>query len=495
VEKIYLREELIQTLTGEDIATATATAEDIVYPKTAFTAEGKVTGALVPAGGESFYSFYPQDWVDIRTPAEGNINILASDIGKMKYAFQCTTDGGQYQVDWGDGTVTLYDSATPAEHTYVLGAGEPCSRGYTTFGIVISPDTGVKLTYFEMIMHSDFTVYQQSPVLALVINAPYITGSTGFSTDSDTSPDYLEYIKIINADAYTDSLYFYGLAALKYIEIHGMNLVTSITSMIADCYSLIEVYIYGLNGVTNARGFMYDCYAVKNVTIIGLSSAENIYDAFDWCQSIESIDFTSLISSTNLSYTFGDCSLLRSVLLPDLSGVLYTSSMFYRDINLLGDIDLSSLTSVTNCEDMFDSCFKLQNMIFSSSPDITACWAVFNGCSSLKTIDMNECGIHVADFHSIEKLFYSLYSLESIDMSGMTLISDEAPSVNPYFFYNDMALVSIDMSNMTISGELMDYIFSSLPDTGGTITITGCSGIGDSDPTIATGLGWTVVNT
>lgn len=87
------------------------------------------------------------DWIDIRENVpENGISLLVCDLAYRTPAFICTTSGGTYAVDWGDGSpVENYASGARAQHTYIKGAGRPCARGYTTFRVNI---TSPNLTRF-----------------------------------------------------------------------------------------------------------------------------------------------------------------------------------------------------------------------------------------------------------------------------------------------------------------------------------------------------------
>jgi hypothetical protein len=77
----------------------------------------------------------PSDWVQLEEPNDNEILLLASDINPH-YAIYVRVLGG-YTVDWGDGTIDNWASESIASHSYVIGGGKLCSRGYTTFKIRI----------------------------------------------------------------------------------------------------------------------------------------------------------------------------------------------------------------------------------------------------------------------------------------------------------------------------------------------------------------------
>ena len=96
----------------------------------------------------------PADWLPMPT------NITASDqifVGLHAViensdnycAFLFTTSSGQYQVDWGDGNVTLHNSGTIARYQYnyaSISNSTLCSRGYKQVIVKVTPVSGNLLT-------------------------------------------------------------------------------------------------------------------------------------------------------------------------------------------------------------------------------------------------------------------------------------------------------------------------------------------------------------
>ena len=64
-------------------------------------------------------------------------------------AFSFTTSAGQYQVDWGDGNITLHNSGTIAQYQYnyaTVSNSTLSSRGYKQVIIKVTPVSGNLLT-------------------------------------------------------------------------------------------------------------------------------------------------------------------------------------------------------------------------------------------------------------------------------------------------------------------------------------------------------------
>ena len=96
----------------------------------------------------------PSDWLPMPTGITSanqtfvGLHAVFSE-GQNYCAFRFTTSAGQYQVDWGDGTVTLHNSNTNAEKEYnyaSISNSTLTSRGYKQVMITVTPVSGNFLT-------------------------------------------------------------------------------------------------------------------------------------------------------------------------------------------------------------------------------------------------------------------------------------------------------------------------------------------------------------
>jgi len=179
----------------------------------------------------------PSDWPTISDCALGNIKLLVNDGGMATYAFTCsTTNATSYMIDWGDGTVALYASGATAQHTYVVGAGQKCSLGYSTFKVTISAPNGYLKT-FLVAAHNLATNYQYVGILSAVIRATNLTSLGGAF--------------------YVSGVYCAQLESC--IVSDPMPLCTSAATMFDYCYSLQNVNVSGLTAVTTATSMFNAC--------------------------------------------------------------------------------------------------------------------------------------------------------------------------------------------------------------------------------------------
>ena len=96
----------------------------------------------------------PSDWLPMPTNITSADQIFVGlhavfESGQNYCAFLFTTSTGQYQVDWGDGTVTLHNSNTIAQKNYdyaSISNSTICNRGYKQVIIKVTPVSGNLLT-------------------------------------------------------------------------------------------------------------------------------------------------------------------------------------------------------------------------------------------------------------------------------------------------------------------------------------------------------------
>lgn len=490
---------------------------------------GFVAGLSTSHGGTEPEEYVqPADWIDITTCAAGNINLLVADIGLATYAFKCTTSGAaQYHVDWGDGNSDDVNSNSNAQHTYTVGTGQACSRGYTTFKIVISPVSG-NLATFAVTNHSLSTNNQTLGILACVCGATALTHLNFAFYKSTVQCSFLEWFKTSGT----------------------LSSCSGATNMFQSCTALQSVDVSGLVAVTDASVMFAWCYSLRSVDISNMTEIDTTISMFNYCYDLRSIDISTLTALEIASSMFSQCYSLRSVNIGTIAAVTNASAMF-KDCYVLENIDVSSLVAITNASYMFQNCYNLQEVTIGDMPSATNSSYMFASCHSLNTIDVTD----MSAVTNASGMFQYCYSLVSADVDSMAVVANassmftycyalttlvstnfasSAASLNGTTMFDGCEqLTSIDLSNAKVtkldakgtSGKLdklatilfhasstfsgsspqfdlryntltntqLDTIFTALPTvTSKTINITGCTGEATCTKSIATAKGWTV---
>ena len=312
----------------------------------------------------------PADWLDMPTVAPTDDTFVALHAvfpsGQNFAAFRFSTDSGDYQVDWGDGTITTHASNTVAEHIYDYTTYDPTdstlsSRGYKQAIIEVTPVSGA-LTLVDIQRR-----YTTSPIQ----NQRYATGflDIAMSTPSHgvimlvggvtVRHSYCERVVIRNFGNATNlNSLFLDFYSLRVIELADTSAVTTMQFMFRNCFSLPSVPLFDTSNVTNMFGMFLNCSSLQNVPLFDTSSVTNMQAMFSGCSSLQSVPLFDTSSVTNMASMFNGCSSLQSVPLFDTSSATTMNNTF-NGCNALNVIPALNTGSVTNMGNFATNCNSL----------------------------------------------------------------------------------------------------------------------------------------
>ena len=359
----------------------------------------------------------PSDWPTISDCALGNIKLLVNDGGMATYAFTCsTTNATSYMIDWGDGTVALYASGATAQHTYVVGAGQKCSLGYSTFKVTISAPNGYLKT-FLVAAHNLATNYQYVGILSAVIRATNLTS--------------------LGNAFYAVGVYCAQLESC--IVSDPMPLCTNAANMFDYCYSLQNVNVSGLTAVTTATSMFNACYSLETVDVSKMTAVVTATTMFQSCYSLQTVDVSKMTAVTTATNMFNACSSLQTV-------------------------DVSAMKAVTTATSMFKNCFALSVLNLANFGSVAAsvqCDTMFQGCEQLTTITMPNAKVTTLGAQGATG---KLNKLATITFNASSL-------------FNNATAPQLDISYTTLTEAQILAIMSALPAaTTQTARITGATG-------------------
>ena len=320
----------------------------------------------------------PTDWLPIPT------NITATDqifVGLHAViensdnycAFSFTTSSGQYQVDWGDGNVTLHNSGTIAQYQYnyaSISNSTLSSRGYKQVMIKVTPVSGNLLG----------CNFQQRFVTTPVQNQAYSSG-------------FLECILSMPNASSGQSITFGGStirhAYCEKVDVKTIGNATNMLYMFQNCYSLQSVPLFNTINVTNMTNMFGGCYSLQSVHLFNTSNVTNMTYMFNSCYSLQSVPLFNTSNVTNMSYMFMQCSSLQSVPLFNTANVTNMSSMFFSCYSLQS-VPLFNTINVTNMSNMFQNCYSLNFIPAFITTAVTTDFTTFaNACNSINRILMS----------------------------------------------------------------------------------------------------------
>jgi surface protein len=404
-----------------------------------FATQNVASGGTATINVPSAEWIRPIDWLPMPTVVDTDqtfvgLHAVIED-GDNYVAFRFTVSGGnQYQVNWGDGTVTTHASNTNAEHQYdftnpVLN-GTLTSRGYKQAMITVTPVSGNLLT----------CNFQQRFVTVPAQTTAY---STGFLDCILSMPNASSGASIV-----------FGGTTVRHSYVERFNVLT-----IGACTSLANLF--------------QNCASLQSVPLFNTANVTNMNNMFIGCSALQSVPLFDTGNVTNMQGMFQSCVSLQSVPLFDTGNVIIMTSMFII-CPALQSVPLFDTANVTTMQSMFQSCSALQSVPLFDTGNVTNMISMLNGCASLNSIPALSTVAITSDFGAN-------FAINSNSLNRCQMVFQR----------------TVSFANCQLSRDAIVEIFNNLAVvTSATITITGNWGVtalSAADLLIATSKGWVVV--
>jgi surface protein len=405
----------------------------------------------------------PADWLPMPTvlPTEQTFVGLHAIFpsGNNFAAFRFTTNTGNYQVDWGDGTITTHTNNTTAEHTYDYATYDPTNttlsnRGYKQAIIVVSPVTG-NLTTCNFQFRRTTTPAQ---------NNTYATG-------------FLDCIlSIPNANTGASITFGGATVAHRYVErfdIKTIGNATSLGNLFSNCLSLQSVPLFDTQNVTNMFGMFQACNMIKEIPLFATQNVTNMQNMFNGCNSLETVPLFNTQNVTNMPQMFFGAWALKTV-------------------------PLFNTQNVTSMNGMFRECYSLRTIPLFNTQNVTNMLNTFNNAASLQSIPLLNTAL-VQDFNQTFRACISLNTIPNLNTTAATNMLDMFTLSSSFDRTDIVCRVSVSFQNCQLSRDEIVNIFNNLLDrtslASANINVSGnwgASALTVGDLLIATNKNWTV---
>jgi hypothetical protein len=394
----------------------------------------------------------PLDWITILPPPPNEVIYLVSDISPI-YTISTTftrTASQNIYIDWGDGVINTVSSlSTSTTHTYTVGGGTPCSRGYTTWKIRVYGDLGATISNVKFIQTPNYTSLPIGLLEGYHGNGTLSTASSLFYTQAGgINATYLEYFKfpdtMITATGPIFNETFFGCRALSVVvmptsapnntsfsntfnlchELQSIvlpsdcTLVNTYANTFTACFNLHEITLpTSMNLVTN-MSFTFQNTQIENITLPPLPLCATYQSAFASCLYLTYIKFTSFNVTPfaiNFTNTFFFCTSLQQFIFPPFAS---TSTLTFAS-TFASCYNLKNITIPTNVTipaagfaSTFSSCFSLLSVSLPTTmPSVTSFASTFQNCTSLQSITLpTTVGASIV----LSSTFNGCYSLSEI---------------------------------------------------------------------------------
>ena len=269
-----------------------------------------------------------------------------------------------------------------------------------------------------------------------------------------------------------------GSSKVKMTAVYTGNQITNYKTNYVSSPEWYRTYGNAIQHVVIDESFS----TVKPLTLRNFLSLKNM-------ESLTGLQYLNTSEATTMEYMFENCSKLTGTL--DLSTfdtqkVTNMSDLFYG-CSLIQTINMTGVVTptTTNISYMFRDCSSLENIIglntFNTS-NITTLTSLFNGCSSLESLDLSSFNVSnvtnisgmlygctalqsfsmrnwdISKLTSLERLYQDLTSLQTVDMGGVDLSSIRSLA---FLFNGCTSLRELDVTGWnTSSVSNMSYMFS-----------------------------------
>ena len=272
----------------------------------------------------------PSDWLSMPTNITSADQIFVGlhaviENSDNYCAFSFTTSTGQYQVDWGDGTVTLHNSNTIAQKNYdyaSISNSTICSRGYKQVIIKVTPVSGNLLT----------CNFQQRFVTTPAQNQAYSSG-------------FLECILSMPNASSGGSITFGGItirhAYCEKVDIKTIGNATSMINMFYNCYSLQSVPLFNTINVTNMAYMFQNCVSLNFIPAFITTAVTTDFTTF----ANGSTSINRILMSFNRTVSLQNCQLSKDALVEILTNLIDRTTTTSATIDITGNWGATALTS------------------------------------------------------------------------------------------------------------------------------------------------------
>ena len=320
--------------------------------------------------------------------------------GQNYVAFLFTTSAGQYQVDWGDGTIDLVDSNVQAQHEYdyaTISNSTLTSRGYKQAMITVTPVSGLLRTCTFQRRFTTSPIQNQTYAtgfLDCILSMPNAnTGQSIIFGSTTVAHRYVERfdIKTIGASTNTNSL-FQNCSSLESVPLFNTANVTLMNNMFNGCLALQSVPLFNTTNVTQTENMLASCASLRSVPLFDTQNVTTMAGMFIGCFTLQSVPLFNTIKVTQMPNLFLNCSSLKTVPLFDTQNVTNMSTMFTACISLKL-VPLFNTIKVNNIGLMFSNCSSIQHIPAFNTPAITPTagqdfGGIGQNCTSLDRCEM-----------------------------------------------------------------------------------------------------------
>jgi hypothetical protein len=370
------------------------------------------------------------DWISITGAVDNQCIFLVSDATIPTYTIRTefTASTGNIYINWGDGVVDTITAttATDTSHTYTSG-GTSCSRGYNTWKITVSGDSGNRITVCRFIQPTGEYSETPSGLLQAWYGDNTVTTMANYFNEQNASPivppfPLFELCRMPSVMLGSDALFrpfFNGCNGLqKVILPTSTPNITDLSYAFYECNVLFDLSPFPLDitGNTSFEQTFYNCYALYKVDLPpSLPNVTRIDRMHQDNRALGYYNMPEFANCTNWSLAFTGCRNLRTLNIKTLkAGASHNFASAFSNCSKLQTITFpNSANASADFSDTFTSCETLISITFPPDITITTLAFTFFGCANIKEINLPNS---LSGCTSMQSTFQNCRTLQSIDL-------------------------------------------------------------------------------
>lgn len=341
----------------------------------------------------------------------------------MFYSIVTTTgiysNASYYVINATANTFQVSTSLNGSPVTFT-GDGSAALLPYQQVIVTITPQVANTFTSINLSLKNPLILAATSNVsgwLDILASGPNLTAYTVSSGTATIYHRYLEQAQLIsnnNISAFQNQ--FFACTALRSVPNWVIRPVangqTTVSSMFANCYSLVTAPWLNLTGQQSMTSMFSNCYNLRFVPTYDTSSSVSMQSFFSGCSSLQYAPPLNIMNATSVFNMFLNCVSLQTVPLYNTAAVTSASSMF-SGCTVLQKVPAMNMSSNTSFGSMFNLCASLQSAPQFSTSAGTIFLGMFSGCTSLTYVPSYD----LSNATSLSQMFYNCTSLSFVPAS------------------------------------------------------------------------------
>ena len=424
----------------------------------------------------------PSEWISLPSvgATEQKLSGLYAVYPDDNNNYVALTCNGNYTVDWGDGTVENFNSATQANHQYTYASvGNSTSYGYKQVIITVTPQSGQNLTVINIrnkhpnigsnanyvgkwldievgspnLSALTIGANNQQIILSLLQRVRLVSKSTSYTSLTDFFYWCMALQQVIldcdMSNVVSLSAFFYQCTSLRYPPYFNTSSCTNMGYMFGQCYELISVPNYNTSKVTDMNNMFSNCYKLKQAPIFDTANVTTFASTFNNCYNLQNVPPLNAIKATTFNGMFQNCKTLTSITISNVgnsnsftnlanqcsaltsisitgnnvNGTSITADNMLRECANLKNITLPNLYKCNNFSSFFQNCISLVNSPVINTSNATNMSAMYQSCANLvspdETMDTSKC----TNFNSMFNGCLNLKIAPNYNLNAATTIS------------------------------------------------------------------------